>query len=112
MTIQIDQLILLELSDPIRYPKFFGVVSTYMIYGQCGRTFSRSSCIKDGYCTKYYPKTFNSTTVIKDSRYSSYRRQDIEVITEKKMSNRNVIPYNTYLLMSYQPHVNIESCNK
>ncbi|XP_072058013.1 uncharacterized protein [Arachis hypogaea] len=28
------------------------------------------------------------------------------------MDNRNVVPYNAYLLMSYQAHVNVEYCNK
>ncbi|XP_016207167.1 uncharacterized protein LOC107647613 [Arachis ipaensis] len=47
-----------------------------MIHGTCGRAFSKSPCMKDGYCTKYYPKTFSSTTVIDDSGYPSYRIRD------------------------------------
>ncbi|XP_020963542.1 uncharacterized protein LOC107607455 [Arachis ipaensis] len=104
-----------EFPDPVRHPKFFRDVSTYMIYGPCGRAFSKSSCMKDGYCTKYYPKTFSKITVIDDSGYPSYRRRDTWVVTEKKgvhMDNRNVVPYNAYLLMSYQAHVNVEYCNK
>ncbi|XP_072063920.1 uncharacterized protein [Arachis hypogaea] len=86
-----------------------------MIHGPCGRAFSKSPCMKDGYCTKYYPKTFSKNTVIDDSGYPSYRRRDTGVVTEKKgvhMDNRNVVPYNAYLLMSYQAHVNVEYCNK
>ncbi|XP_072058243.1 uncharacterized protein [Arachis hypogaea] len=114
-TTQIDQLISSELPDPVRHPKLFRVVSTYMIHGPCGRAFSKSPCMKDGYCTKYYPKTFSRTTVIDDSGYPSYRRRDTGAVTEKKgvhMDNRNVVPYNAYLLMSYQAHVNVEYCNK
>ncbi|XP_072054259.1 uncharacterized protein [Arachis hypogaea] len=86
-----------------------------MIHGPCGRAFSKSPCMKDGYCTKYYPKTFSRTTVIDDSGYPSYRRRDTGAVTEKKgvhMDNRNVVPYNAYLLISYQAHVNLEYCNK
>ncbi|XP_072073467.1 uncharacterized protein [Arachis hypogaea] len=114
-TTQIDQLISSELPDPAQHPKLFRAVSTYMIHGPCGRAFSKSSCMKDGYCTKYYPKTFSKTTVIDDSGYPSYRRRDTGVVTEKKgvhMDNRNVVPYNAYLLMFYQAHVNVEYCNK
>ncbi|KAL1371277.1 hypothetical protein AAHE18_01G120100 [Arachis hypogaea] len=114
-TTQIDQLISSELPDPAQHPKLFRAVSTYMIHGPCGRAFSKSPCMKDGYCTKYYPKTFSKTTVIDDSGYPSYRRRDTGVVTEKKgvhMDNRNVVPYNAYLLMSYQAHVNVEYCNK
>ncbi|XP_072077992.1 uncharacterized protein [Arachis hypogaea] len=53
--------------------------------------------------------------VVDDSGYPSYRRRDTWVVIEKKgvhMDNRNVVPYNAYLLMSYQAHVNIEYCNK
>ncbi|RYR40036.1 hypothetical protein Ahy_A09g045702 [Arachis hypogaea] len=79
------------------------------------RAFSKSPCIKDGYYTKYYPKIFNNTKVINDSGYLSCRRYDTRVVIEKKevhMDNRNVVSYNTYLLMSYQEHVNVEYCNK
>ncbi|XP_057746951.1 uncharacterized protein LOC130966192 [Arachis stenosperma] len=86
-----------------------------MIHGPYGRTFSKFPYMKDGYCIKYYPKIFSSTTVIDDTGYSSYRRRDTGVVTEKKgvyMDNRNVVPYNVYLLMFYQAHVNVEYCNK
>ncbi|XP_072087306.1 uncharacterized protein [Arachis hypogaea] len=115
MITQIDRLISSKLPDPIRYPKLFRVVSTYMIHGPCSRAFSKSPCIKDAYYTKYYPKTFSRTTVIDDSGYPSYRRRGTGMITEKKgvhMDNRNVVPYNAYMLISYQAHVNVEYCNK
>ncbi|XP_016192445.1 uncharacterized protein LOC107633319 [Arachis ipaensis] len=86
-----------------------------MIHGPCGRAFSKSPCMKDGYCTKYYPKIFSRTIVIEDSGYPSYRRRGTGVTTEKKgvhMDNNNVVPYNAYLLMSYQAHVNVKYCNK
>ncbi|RYR40578.1 hypothetical protein Ahy_A09g046323 [Arachis hypogaea] len=76
MTTQIDRLISSELPDPVRHPKLFKVVSTYMIHGPCGRAFSKSPCMKDGYCTKYYLKIFSRTTVIDDSGYLSYRKRD------------------------------------
>ncbi|RYR09713.1 hypothetical protein Ahy_B05g078100 [Arachis hypogaea] len=86
-----------------------------MIHGPCGRDFSKSPCMKDVYCIKYYPKTFSSTIVIDDSGYPSYIRQDTEVVTEKKevhMENRNAVPYSVYLLMPYQAHIHVEYCNK
>ncbi|XP_072062019.1 uncharacterized protein [Arachis hypogaea] len=88
-TTQIDRLISSELPDPVRHPKLFRAVSTYMIHGP-------TLCMKDGYCTKYYPKTFSSTTIIDDSGYPSYRRRDTGVVIEKKgkyCNKSNAIKY-------------------
>lgn len=44
-----------------------------------------------------------------------YRRREMVVSVEKngtKLDNRYVVPYNRYLLVKYESHVNVEACNK
>jgi len=86
-----------------------------MIHGSCGHAQFNSPCMKEGRCSKYYPKNFTSCTAIDEEGYSSYRRRDDGSFIEKngiQLENSNVVPYNPPFLMRYQTHVNIEYCNK
>ena len=80
-----------------------------------GRANMSSPCMKDRKCEKFFPKKFKDTTTIDDEGYPKYRRGNHGFKVEKlgvEMDNRNVVPYNTYLLMRYQAHINVEFCNK
>jgi len=97
------------------YPKLEKVVSSYMIHGPCRPVKYNSLCMKEGRCSKFYPKKFTSSTSIDEEGYPSYRRLDNGRFVEKNginLNNRSVVPYNPPLLMRYQAHVNIEYCNK
>jgi hypothetical protein len=86
-----------------------------MIHGPCGGTVKNSPCMKDRRCSKFFPKKFVGSTTFDESGYPIYRRRDLGVTVIKKgvvLDNRNVVPYNPFLIMKYQAHVNIEFCNK
>jgi hypothetical protein len=86
-----------------------------MIHGPCGIPGTYSPCIKDNHCSKRYPKKFVDKTSFDESGYPIYRRRNLGVTVLKKgvvLDNRSVVPYNPYLIMKYQAHVNIELCNK
>ena len=86
-----------------------------MIHGPCGPARYNSLCMKEGRCSKFYPKKFTSSTSIDEEGYLSYNRLDNGRFLEKKgikLDNRSVVPYNPPLLMRYQAHVNTEYCNK
>nr|CAD1833415.1 unnamed protein product [Ananas comosus var. bracteatus] len=71
--------------------------------------------MKDGKCSKYFPKRFNSGTVIDDDGCPIYKRRDYGSIVEKNgilLDNRFVVPYNPLLLIKYQAHINVEWCNQ
>jgi len=71
--------------------------------------------MKEGRCSKFFPKKFTSSTTIDEDGYPSYRCRDYGVVVEKtgiKLDNRSVVPYSPVLLMRYQAHVNTEYCNK
>ncbi|XP_056689190.1 uncharacterized protein [Spinacia oleracea] len=71
----------------------------------------QAPCMKDGKCSKHYPKKFNERTTIGDDGYANYRRRNNGRTVEKNgvtLDNRYVVPYNPYLLMKYGAHINVE----
>ena len=69
----IDSLISAEIPD-IGTDKFgFGLVDEFMIHGPCGEHNPHSPCMKDGRCSKGYPKQFCDVTSIDDDGYPTYR---------------------------------------
>ena len=75
-----------------------------MIHGPCGHANPKSPCMKDGRCSKYFPKKFIAFTTIDEDGYPVYRRRDTGKTIKKNgisLDNRFVIPYNAHLLMKY-----------
>ncbi|XP_057428026.1 uncharacterized protein LOC130721279 isoform X1 [Lotus japonicus] len=111
----IDSVICAELPDPILYPELFECVSNYMVHGPCGLSNTDSPCMKNGKCSKFFPKKFVAATSFDSDGYPIYRRRDTKITTIRKgvpLDNRFVVPYNPKLLMKYRAHINIEYCNK
>jgi len=105
----IDIVISAELPHPNMYPKLSKVVKTYMIHGSCGVARFNSPCMKEGRCSKFFPKKFRHKTTINEDGYPIYRRRDDGLFVLKnghKLGNGNVVPYSPFLLMRYQAHVN------
>ncbi|GJV30632.1 AT-hook motif-containing protein, partial [Tanacetum coccineum] len=54
-------------------------------------------------------------SVIDEDGYALYRRRNNKVTAKKGnfvYDNKHVIPYNRYLLLKYQAHINVEWCNR
>ncbi|GFX68470.1 ATP-dependent DNA helicase [Trichonephila clavipes] len=60
---QIDDVIRAELPDQEVDPQLFDVVKTHMVHGPCGSYNPRSPCMKNGICSKRFPKPFSTETV-------------------------------------------------
>ncbi|XP_050910051.1 uncharacterized protein LOC127123919 [Lathyrus oleraceus] len=74
-----------------------------------------SPCMKNGKCSKYFPKKFQPKTVVDRDGYPVYRRRENDNTVMKKhvtLDSRHVIPYNAYLLEKIQAHINMECCNQ
>ncbi|CAN1324022.1 hypothetical protein LINPERPRIM_LOCUS32950 [Linum perenne] len=111
----IDSIIQAEIPDSTVDPIGFEAVSKYMIHGPCGRLFPNASCTIEGICSKHFPKKFCSQTTIDDDGYPKYRRRDNKRFVHSngcQLDNRFVVPYNRYLLLRFQAHINLEFCNK
>jgi len=111
----IDQVISAEFPHPDLYPKLSKAVQIYMIHGPCGAARFNSPCMKEGRCSKFFPKKFRHSTTIDEDGYPVYRRIDDGLFVLKnghKLGNANIVPYSPLLLMHYQAHINTKYCNK
>ncbi|XP_047129616.2 uncharacterized protein LOC105843059 [Hydra vulgaris] len=109
----IDSLISAEIPDPAVDPELFEIIKSCMIHGPCGILNPNSPFMKDGKCTKKFPKEFNPHTVAIFNGYPRYRRVDngrIVNIKGNQVDNRSVVPYNPWLSKKYQAHINVEAC--
>ena len=85
-----------------------------MMHGPCGAADQNSSCMKDGVCSKNFPKDFAAETVTNSDGFLIYRRRDNgrSVIRSRvACDNHWVVPYNLYLCVKYNGHINVELLN-
>jgi hypothetical protein len=71
--------------------------------------------MKDGVCSKHFPKPFQDETSVDESGFPIYRRRNNGRFVMKnkvRLDNRHVVPYNMVLLKIFQAHLNVEWCNK
>nr|XP_047142420.1 uncharacterized protein LOC100202479 [Hydra vulgaris] len=109
----IDNLICSEIPDPIVNCELYDIIKTCMIHGLCGILNPNSPCMKDGVCSKKYPKDFNANTVAVHNGNPRYRRRDNGLVINIKgnnVDNRWVVPYNPWLSKKYQAHIDVEAC--
>ena len=107
----IDSMVCAELPDPNEQQHLFNVVTTCMLHGPCGHIRSNAQCMKDGRCSKRYPREFSETTVLDENAYPVYRRRDNGQTFLKNgfvYDNRYIVPYNPYLSAKYSAHINVE----
>ena len=97
-----------------------------MLHGPCGADNPKCPCMKDGQCSKSFPKPFCQRTSIGDDCYPTYRRRcpgpgesagghttSVRVSRTGQhvvMDNRSVVPYNPWLLLKFRAHINVEFC--
>jgi len=90
-------------------------IKNNMIHGPCGSAYRRSPCMKDGKCSKFFPKKFQQTTIVDQDGYPIYRRRNNRNVIEKNgvmLDNHYVVPYKAKLLLKYKAHINVEWCNQ
>ncbi|GFT13828.1 helitron_like_N domain-containing protein [Trichonephila clavipes] len=72
---KVDDFISAEIPNPEENPDLFSCITTQMIHGPCGVINPFSPCMKDGRCTKRYPRDFlKETQTVKDG-YPLYHRR-------------------------------------
>ncbi|KAH1232889.1 hypothetical protein GmHk_09G025454 [Glycine max] len=112
---EIDQIISAKIPSHENDPKLYTLVQNHMVHGPCGILQSKSPCMKEGMCSRFYPKMFQPQTVLDSNDYPIYRRRNDGRTISKNgviIDNRYIVPYNAKLLRKYQTHINIEWCNQ
>lgn len=109
----ITRFISAEIPDPVNEPLLYQTITTSMIHGPCGLLNIKSPCMKDGKCSKRYPKPFSDSTVIDKQGYAHYRRNTLARHTLQngiEIDNGYVAPYNKCLCNRFNAHINVEYC--
>lgn len=111
--IDIDKVVCVDKVDVQENPKLHDYVAKHMMHGPCGALNPNSVCMKDGKCSKEFPKDFNDLTRESVNGYPLYRRRDNGRSVDVRgasLDNRYVVPYNPYLLAKFNCHINVEVC--
>ncbi|GBL74446.1 hypothetical protein AVEN_220506-1 [Araneus ventricosus] len=108
----IDKFVSAELPDPCTDLRLFQIVTKCMVHGPCGTININSPCMRVGQCCKSFPKQFKDDTEENVNGYPIYRRRATEPVQVGKYSidNRWVVPYNPWLLKTFNAHINVEVC--
>nr|XP_049466952.1 uncharacterized protein LOC120952979 [Anopheles coluzzii] len=107
-----DRLVSAEIPDQAN-EELYETVSKCMMHGPCGRSNPQAPCMKDGVCSKRFPKQYTKETRQAEDGYPVYRRRNDGrkvVVKGVELDNRYVVPYNPWLCHKYNCHINVEIC--
>ena len=117
----IDNVVSAEIPDKDSDPILHQIVEKNMIHGPCGILNRNSPCMKDGRCSKKFPKAFTDETQTAEDGYPKYRRRSPDnggkTIHLKigqdmvEVDNRWVVPFSPFLSKIFKAHINVEFCN-
>ena len=123
----VSELISAEIPDEKTHPRLHAIVTKCMIHGPC-RGFDESQLCCQGksannsnVCRKGFPKPCRDTLYYGNNGYPKYKRRAIGnggCSIQKKIKGKTVtldnswvVPYNPYLCMRYNTHINVECSN-
>ncbi|XP_035540203.1 uncharacterized protein LOC109004666 [Juglans regia] len=110
-----DDIVSAEIPDKNTNLHLHNAVVKHMIHGPCGVLNPTNVCMKkNGYCKSHYPKNFASSTTVGNDCFPIYRRSDNGITVKVRghnLDNRWVVPYNPYLLATFDCHINVEICS-
>ena len=113
-----DDIVCAEIPDSTKHPYLHSIVSRHLMHGPCGHLNPNCVCMEDGKCAKNFPKESAAETSSRNDSYPTYRRRNRFPI-EKRDRHGNlictlndtwVVPYNPYLAVRYNAHINLEIC--
>ncbi|XP_049381178.1 uncharacterized protein LOC125845678 [Solanum stenotomum] len=110
----IDRVISAEIPDYREDTDGYNAVKNFMMHGPCGEQNPSCPCMKQGKCTKHFPKKYNDRTNFDSDGFPIYIRRNTGIEVKKNgasLDNRYVVPYNRDLLVQFDAHINVEVCN-
>jgi hypothetical protein len=69
-----DSFISAQILDPSLDPLAYALVAEHMVHGPCGLYNPKCSYMKNGRCSKNYPKDFHEATTVDESGFAIYKR--------------------------------------
>jgi hypothetical protein len=109
----IDSFISAEIPDPSSDPLGYALVAEHMVHDPCGGYNPKCSCMKNGRCSKKFPKEYHEST--NANGFAIYKRPNNQRFVIKggvMLDNRWIVPYNLKMLKKYDAHINTKWCNK
>ncbi|XP_076047306.1 uncharacterized protein LOC143028827 [Oratosquilla oratoria] len=118
----VDEIICAEIPDKEKEPRLYDC----MIHGPCIGSDETNVCCKErlkknGVCGKNFPKPSRNDILFGNNGYSQYRRRapgEGDFTFERKIKEKTitvdnswVVPYNPYLCLKYNAHINVECSN-
>jgi hypothetical protein len=119
---QVDRFICAEIPNASLDPELFHIVTSHMIHGPCGTLNPQSPCMKEGKCTKRYPRQLLDETQTGSDGYPLYRRRKPGAggfttnlrmrghVEPVEVDNKWIVPYCPLLSKMFDAHINVESC--
>ncbi|GFY04183.1 ATP-dependent DNA helicase [Trichonephila clavipes] len=125
---QIDEIISAEIPNLKTVWKLYDTITKNMIHGPCGSLNPSSPCMKEGKCTKKYPRVISKDTKTNNKVYPLYRRRAPEdgshMLAQNtrgkntgnkfegiQVDNSWIVPYSSLLSKIFNCHINVEFCN-
>ncbi|RCN40974.1 hypothetical protein ANCCAN_13079 [Ancylostoma caninum] len=107
----VDNVVCAELPSREEEPEAYAAITSYMIHRKCGVHDPHLPCMREGKCSKHFPKPFQDGTAMEADGYPSYRRRNLFTaeINEDVYTDEWVVPTNLYLT-KFNCNVNLEIC--
>ncbi|XP_053101906.1 uncharacterized protein LOC128323208 [Hemicordylus capensis] len=109
----IDNIVSAEIPNIEKTPQLHAIITKHMIHGPCGTHNQHSPCMSNEKCTKEFPKEYQQQTIANRNSYPKYRRRNTgesKMQNGKPIDNSWVVPYNPFLALKYNCHINAEVC--
>ena len=113
---QLDTVIKAEIPDP-EDRHLFQAVTSYNLHNRCGSGNPKLPCMdKDtGKCSKRFPKAFREVTSMDVDGFPEYKRRAnghvYKTESGEVVTSEWVVPYNPFLSVKYNAHINVELCS-
>jgi len=72
----IDTLLSAEFPDEDEEPELLELVKKFMVHTPCGPENPNAPCMKNGKCSKGFPKNFREETTVNEDSYANLRRRN------------------------------------
>ena len=107
-----------EIPNEVTHPSLYKNVTNHLLHGPCGEENLTCVCMKDNVCTKKFPKDKSILTKDIKGAFPIYRRRCLhnhvtynskgDIV--KDQTDIWVVPYNPFLTIKFNAHINIEIC--